>query len=154
MKYYLCKPAEGPPRLENTQADAKAVDPKFVEHHVPDGKDERRDYVNALLAEAHPTTAPISIPEEKREEFEAALKTAKHGPITAVPARDVGVIDIMNRTAIEEALWASDERGLKNLEECIAGRRQELADKAAKASDPCVADRDAGVVNPPKRRKA
>lgn len=52
MKYYLCATPEGP-QLAATQAKAKALDPQFVEHHVPDDKDARMDYINKLLRAAH-----------------------------------------------------------------------------------------------------
>lgn len=147
MKYYLCKPADGPPRLENTQADAKAVDPKFVQHDVPDDKEGRRVYVNALLAKAHGAETlldqatnpfvPDPVPTPKTEEVKKVVSEM------AVP---VSIVDVYNRTSVEEALWATDERGLQSLEAVIAMRREELAAKSE------VAGRDT-TIDPPKRRR-
>lgn len=100
MKYYL---AGG--LLVGTQADAKKADPNFVEHHVPDDKEGRMEYVNGLLrkiAELETSPAPAQPPaptaqpqeggrapamaDEQRARFESLARRLGWIPKSEAPA--------------------------------------------------------------------
>jgi hypothetical protein len=48
MKYYEIH-VDGVMQLVGTQAEVKALKQPIVEHHIPDDKDSRMEYVNKLL---------------------------------------------------------------------------------------------------------
>lgn len=60
MIFYLCQTANGP-QLAGTQADAKALDPKFRQVDVPTDKASLMAYINNLMSTSvQPVAAPAA----------------------------------------------------------------------------------------------
>lgn len=84
MKFYRAN-TEGGPRLESTQAEAKALDPNFERIDIPTDHDGLKAYVQALWDENHQlrqggvvsVAPPVGeLPEEHEEQAPAPLPTA------------------------------------------------------------------------------
>ena len=122
MRFYLCQTANGP-RYARTQADAKALDPKFeaVEHATDQAS-------LVALFNDFLSSAPKAAPRD--DEFDAPAPIPAPEPKVIVRGLTPGekTMALINaRTNVEECIWIQDEAGLAKLDAIILERRQELA---------------------------
>lgn len=128
MQFYLCQTAEGE-QLAPTQAEAKALDPKFVPHEVPTDKPGLQGYINTLLKRAQgvdPEPANIDTPlKVAQPKIPGGCEACSRTPVAAkMVAESATLIEL------EEIVWTlSNKALLKNLIGVANERLAELGGK-------------------------
>ncbi len=128
MQFYLCQTPEGE-QLAPTQADAKALDPKFVPHEVPTDKPGLQGYINTLLKRAQgvdPEPANIDTP------LKVAQPKIPGGcpACSRTPSAAKSVAESMTALEVEELIWGLSNKAL--LKNIIAAANERLTDLGGK----------------------
>jgi hypothetical protein len=148
MNFYLCSTDKGQ-RLAGTQADAKALDPRFKSHEVPTDKPGLMGYINSLFS-ALANVASAAAPAQPVEEAAPVAAPAPAPPPKATEPMRPGDCPMCHRSPAGAALLAkgasADEVGdmimqmsgfqLDKIEAALTDRRAEVAREKAAASPP------------------